>query len=311
MDAKLNRRTASIWLLLALTAASIEPIVVKLGYQTGVTPLQFLVLRNIFAAIVILILTRISGWRWRWIGLQQLRLVASVSVLLLATNGLVLYALKHVSAVIVVTAMTTTPAFVAIVNQIRGRDLLGWRFWGGFLACFFGVLLTINIFDAQTSTIHGLGIAALALAVTCSTTYRTRMEVVTAAIEPREVSIYIFAINAALVSIVIWPWLDAIPVAAVPTSAWLGAAAALANLAFLSAIKLVGSTRMSIFDMLQRPLVIIAAAFILDEPFTLLQGLGIVLVLFGVQAAKVKRRLLPSTPAAIAGEVLTTQQRAY
>ena len=66
--------------------------------------------------------------------------VASVSLLLLVTNGLTLYALRSVPAVTVVTAVTMTPAFVAIVNQRRGRDVLSSKFWLGFALCFFGVI---------------------------------------------------------------------------------------------------------------------------------------------------------------------------
>ena len=47
---------------------------------------------------------------------------------------------------------------------------------------------------------------------------------------------------------------------------------------------------MSIFDMLQRPLVIILAAVLLDEPLTVWQGIGVALVLGGVQLAKVSRK---------------------
>src|SRR5687768_5992033 len=108
MTAKESKATR-VWVLLALFAASIEPIVVKLGYRGSVTPLQLLVCKNIFAAVVILPLTR----SWQWIGLEKLKKVLSVSLLLLTTNGLVLFALKHLSAVTVVTIISTTPAFVA------------------------------------------------------------------------------------------------------------------------------------------------------------------------------------------------------
>jgi hypothetical protein len=57
---------------------------------------------------------------------------------------------------------------------------------------------------------------------------------------------------------------------------------------------------MSIFDMLQRPIVIVAACLVLGEPFTLLQGIGVMAVLVGVQLAKVQRRE-PQRPEAAAG----------
>ena len=275
------------WVLMALLAASIEPIMVKLGYRGGASPLQLLVFRNIFAAITILILTR----RLVWLGWRSLALVCSVSLLLLATNGLVLYALQDISAVAVITLMTTTPAFVAIVNQWRGRDILGPKFWMGFGACFLGVLLTINAFGASISTIHYHGVAALLLAVASSTTYRTRMETITQKVLPRDISTHIFLINGLISIVLILPWIEPIKAESIPIAIWIGAAAAIANLAFLSAIKVLGSTRMSIFDMLQRPLVIVGAAILLGESITPLQGIGVILVLVGVQWAKVRRKV--------------------
>ena len=61
--------------------------------------------------------------------------IGSVSILLLITNGLTLYALKYISAVEVITIVTTTPAIVAMTNWALGRDILTWRFWVGFALC--------------------------------------------------------------------------------------------------------------------------------------------------------------------------------
>lgn len=90
---------SSIWVLLALTAASLEPILVKLGYRGAVTPLQLLVMKNVVAAAVILPLTR----HFRWLPPRDLGRIGSVSVLLLLTNGLTLFALSRLTAVTVIT----------------------------------------------------------------------------------------------------------------------------------------------------------------------------------------------------------------
>ena len=281
-----GHRLTGFWVLAALFAASIEPIVVKMGYRGSVTPLQLLVFKNVFAAMVILPLTR----SWQWIGRQHFFMVLRVSFLLMTTNGLILFALKDLSAITVVTIVSATPAFVAMVNQWRGRDVLQGRFWLGFALCFAGVLLTINAFNPVAHVVSITGVLCVAGAVCSSTVYRTYMESVTAAVSPRQVSTYIFGINALLATVLILPWAGVVPMAELHISLWIGVAAALANFAFLAAIHLVGSTRMSIFDMLQRPLVIILAAVLLDEPMTVWQGIGVALVLGGVQLAKVSRK---------------------
>ena len=57
----------SSWVLAALLAAAIEPILAKLGYRGDATPLQLLVMKNVVAACMILPLTR----AWNWIGWRR------------------------------------------------------------------------------------------------------------------------------------------------------------------------------------------------------------------------------------------------
>jgi drug/metabolite transporter (DMT)-like permease len=70
---------------------------------------------------------------------------------------------------------------------------------------------------------------------------------------------------------------------------WIGFTASIANVAFLLLLSLLGSTRVSIVYMLQRPLVVLLAAPILHEPLHWYQILGIALVFYGVHLAKVEK----------------------
>jgi len=85
-------------------------------------------------------------------------------------------------------------------------------------------------------------------------------------------------------------WLAGFPGQVLMIAAWAGVASVLANIMFLRAVKILGSTRMSIFDLLQRPLVIVFAAIILGEQVTWTQAAGFVLVALGVRMAKVTRK---------------------
>ena len=69
-------------------------------------------------------------------------------------------------------------------------------------------------------------------------------------------------------------------------AAWIGVAAAVANVAFLVALHRIGATRISIFTLLQRPAVMAVAALVLAEPLHVSQVVGITLVLAGVHAAQ-------------------------
>ncbi len=272
----------SFWVSIAILAASIEPIIVKLGYLGPVTPVQLLALKSLFGGLFILPLTR----TWRWIGLNGLRKVLMVSSLLLATNGLTLFALQRLPAVAVITVVITTPAFVALVNQRLGRDLIGGKFWLGFGLCITGVILGL---DLHGLSFDPLGTLLIFGAVISSTIYRVSLENITSDYAPNVVSTYIFLINGLVAALFIAPVSAPFPEGSWQLGAWLGLAAAAANVAFLYALHLLGSTRISIINMLQRPLIVIAAALILKESLTIPKILGVLLVLAGIQIATIRR----------------------
>jgi drug/metabolite transporter (DMT)-like permease len=284
-------KATSFWILLALLAASLEPVVVKMGYRDGITPWQMLFLKNLFATLAILPVTRFVARgqeRWRWIGWAGVATVATVSLQLMVTNLCSLLALSFMPAITVITLMTSTPAFVALVNQRQGRERLTASFWFGLALCVMGVALSLNVLD-QGLTFDPWGLVFVAGSVLSSTIYRTRMEGVTQAIPPLLVSTYLFLINGTVSLLLILPFLAPIASHAYGLGAWVGTAAAVANVAFLYALARVGSTNMSIFNLLQRPLVLLIAALALREPLTALQIAGTVLVLIGVRFAQVKR----------------------
>jgi drug/metabolite transporter (DMT)-like permease len=277
---------SAVWVLLALCAASIEPILVKVGYNGAVTPLQLIAIKAVVGGACVLPLTR----RFRCVGWRELGTLATLAALLLTTSALTLVALRFTSAITMITVLCTTPALVALVNQHRGRDVLGSRFWLGFAMAFVGVALTVEPAGAATGQGEWFGLLCLFAAVATSSTYRVKLEDVTKRHEPLLVSTWLFLLMGSFMGICVLPWLGPVPHEAWAIGGWIGLAALLANIAFVAALHLVGATRMSMFNMLQRPLVIVAAALILHEPLTLARVLGIALVLGGVPLAKVERK---------------------
>ncbi len=274
---------SSACVVVAILCASIEPIVVKLGYEQNLQPLHLLIVKTFIGAILILPLTR----TYRWIGFKNLGRITVLALLLLSTSALSIFALKHISAVLAITIITTTPAFVAIINQIIGRDELTPKFWLGFALAFSGVCLGLDWSGLSMSLI---GFVLIFGAVCTSTTYRVTMEGTAGTLSPALISTYLFFINGLIVLFGFMPWVGKIPDAAWHIGSWMGFASACANVAFLFALALLGSTRISIINILQRPAIIVAAAIILREPLTIAQGVGVVLVLIGVQLAQVKRK---------------------
>ncbi|MBX3136078.1 DMT family transporter [Candidatus Obscuribacterales bacterium] len=290
-----SKLVSSMCVVVAILSASIEPIVVKLGYEQNLLPLHLLIVKTIIGSMLILPLTR----TYRWVGFKNLARISFLAMLLLSTSALSIFALKHISAVLVITIITTTPAFVAIINQIIGRDELTPKFWAGFVLCFTGVCLGL---DWSTLSMSLVGFSLIFCAVCTSTTYRVTMEAAAKRFSPALISTYMFFINGAFVAAFLYPFAGKIPDGAWHIGAWMGLASACANVAFLFALSILGSTRISIINILQRPAIIIAAALILREPLTWFQGLGVVLVLVGVQMAQVKRKIKPVTVSVTVGE---------
>lgn len=214
-----------------------------------------------------------------------------VGLLLFATNSLTLVSLKTLSVVLLITIVTCVPALVALLNNVIGRDRLGGKFWVGFLMCFAGVLFTL---DYKDISVNGLGVLCALGAALSSSVYRVRMEILCEQHSPQAAAgLSYFA--QGLASLALLPWALPMGNSALIFGSWIGLSAALANIAFVFALNLVGSTRISVLTMVQRPLLIIAAALILHESVTAIQAAGIVLVMAGINLAKVERnKLAPS-----------------
>ncbi len=276
----------TVWLLLALLAASCEPLVAKLGYTHGVALESLFVGRCLIAALAVWPITRFRASVDTRLPANPLdrRGVLLGGVLLATTSGLTLFALTRVPTSIVVVAVTTTPALVAAVNHMRGHERTGFVFWLGVAACVAGVLMTLEL--PGDVSLDPLGVTASVAAVVSSCVYRLHLDALMKRVAPAVVSSWVMTVQGVCALLVFGPFVRTFSTAAVVTSLWTGVFAALANVAFLKAMQLVGATRVSVFTLLQRPLVIGLAAVLLDEPLGLMQWLGTGLVIAGMLATR-------------------------
>jgi drug/metabolite transporter (DMT)-like permease len=273
----------SVWITLALVAASIEPIVAKFAFKDGTAAIQLIALKNILGGLFMLPILR--SWFKQSFDARAFWQLAPVGLLLFATNSLTLIALKSLSVVLLITIITCVPALVGILNNIMGRDSLGPKFWLGFAMCFLGVVLTL---DYKDLFVNGFGIGCAFAAALSSSFYRVRIEVLCEKYNPTIAASFTYMVQGAA-SLALLPWALPLSASAAGFGCWIGISAALANLAFVYALNLVGSTRISVLTMVQRPLLIIAAAILLHETASVLQWIGVLLVMVGIQFAQVKR----------------------
>ncbi len=273
-----------LWILAALILGAAEPIIVKYGYRGGLGPYQFFIIRNI-AGGIILAPVFFYFLSKRPDEAKVIKPVIPIAFLLMTTSLCTILALKSLTAVTVLTVVTTTPALVAIINEKLGRDILGKKFWLGFWLCFAGIVVSMP-FDNFGG--DWLGTAAVIIAIFSSGFYRVKMDQITS----NHNSIYISAVCfvvLGIVSLVLLPFVGTISIYDLGYGIVVGICAALANVAFIKSLSLVGATRISVITMIQRPAFILVAALILREVPTWLQVAGIALVVAGVNFAKVKR----------------------
>lgn len=282
-----------VWIVAAMVLGAAEPIIIKYSYQGGLEPFRFYLVRNVVGALVLLPVFLYFHFR-QPINKSMFMRVLPIAILLTTTNLCTILALKNLSAVTVLTVVTTTPALVAIINEKMGRDILGKKFWLGFWLCFAGVILSMP-FEHYSG--DWIGVVAIIIAVFSSGFYRVKMDAVTSDYD----SIYVSALSFLILgvfSLAFIPFIGHISNYDIGYGAVVGIAAALANVAFIKSLSLVGATRISVITMIQRPGFILIAALILREVPTLLQVLGILLVVIGVNFAKVKRAVaqVPNNP---------------
>lgn len=271
-----------------LSASAIEPVVVKAGIGPHATAFQLLILKSLFG----LLFMSPVFFKMRVLKRSELIRVLLLSFLFLMTYVFMYTAIAQTSVILVATLVTVTPAIVAIINIYRGTVETTPRFWLALIAAILGVVLTLGGFSADVNSFAELGtLLALGAALT-SALYRTQVDVVAKTVPPLVISGYLFLTNGIAAAFCL-PWLGDVTSVTIGQSAWLGLAAAAANITFVKALQMIGSTRLSVISLLQRPLVIVVAAVFLKETLGLTQALGIVLVLAGIQYAKPKPRSAP------------------
>lgn len=278
-------RNTQFWLFISLLGSSLEPVLVKF-FQPAISPLGLIVLKSLVAFILAAPLYQ------RVIHLQRTYLIPllQVSVLAFITNGLVFLSLTNIPATTLITIITTTPLLVAILNHMRGKDQITFQFFLAFLVVLLGVILTLEVVIKTESTSLNIGIGYAILSVITSAIYRLKMDHLTHLVEPLTVSGSLFVFNGVM-SLMILPFVT-ISKDSIPLGVWLGTAGIVANIAFLYAIKKLGSTRVSILSILQRPLAVIFGVFILNEFISSLQILGMLMIFTGIYFAKMKPSLV-------------------
>jgi drug/metabolite transporter (DMT)-like permease len=251
---------ANLWAALALFTGSIEPIAAKVGFHADASPWQVQLARSTVAALVIVPITRQLGWLPR---ASVPRLVLAASLLFTTTTSM-LFALSRLDVAEVIAILSITPATVAIASKWRDPRALGGRFALGVVLSIAGVVVTTGAYRGALD--DALGIACVCGSVASSTMYRLTIEKLTATSPPALVSTWVYLVHGVIALSLLTPAVGMPPAAAWTAGLWTGIAAAISNVAFVAALAGLGAPRASVIMLLQRPIIVIAAALLLGEP---------------------------------------------
>ncbi|MGB9637996.1 MAG: DMT family transporter [bacterium] len=285
-----------IIIILAILSASIEPIIVKIGYNkfNNINPFELIVVKNLVSFLIFCVITFFYYFinkEFKILEFKDILSISRVSFLLLFTTSMSIISLKYIPAIIMLTIYTITPLFVALTNfLIKKTESLNSKFFIGFLLAFLGVTLTIGLYDIifnLDNKINFLGIIFAFLGVLSSTIYRTTLDYLTNKYSPFVVSNYIFLINGFIILFFIFPFVfKDLKLGSVLVGFYGGISGTIANIAFLYALSILGSTKVSLFNMLNQPTVILLSALILKEKLSVYQILGIFLTILGINIAR-------------------------
>ena len=284
MDLKETRSSTliTIWLFISLLGSSLEPVLVKY-FNLGITPLALMCIKSICGFILILpFLTNLKSLDSNLI--KPLLLVSGLAFL---TNVLIFAALEKIPASVLITIITTTPAFVGFVNAKRGTVEISSKFILALLIVILGVTLTLNSMTSNLESWNALGLLLAFTSVITSVCYRIKMDELTQKVRPITISAFLFMATG-ISSLFILPFVH-VSSTAWSLGAWLGFAGVVANIAFLYAIKHLGSTRVSVLSIIQRPMAVILGVIVLEEIVTIVQIIGMCLVFIGIYHAKARK----------------------
>jgi drug/metabolite transporter (DMT)-like permease len=284
-------------IILAVLSASIEPIIVKLGYNNfkNINPLEIIVVKNLVGSFIFIIITLFNYFilkKFKLLKLKEILEISKVAFLLLFTTSMTIASLKFIPAIIMLTIYATTPLFVALANSlIKKTEKIDIKFFIGFVLALIGVSLTIGLYKFSLLNLTGssnlLGIFLAFLGVLSSTTYRTTLDYLTNKYTPFVVSNYIFLINGIFIFLFVLPFVfKDLQLGSILVGIYGGIAGSIANIAFLYALNILGSTNVSLLNMLNQPTVILLSAIILKEKLSIYQIVGIVLTMAGINIAK-------------------------
>lgn len=280
-----------LWMVVLIWAGNYT--VGKFGMRE-LSPALFTTLRFIIAAPLLLLLLyfREGGLGFSRSVLPRLMVVGVVGIAVYQT--VFIAAVKYTTVTNVSLAMGASPIFTALLAAACGQEKLSWRLLASCLVAFTGLFLVIEYSPGETGFGLHTPLGDL-LALAAGFLWGLYPILATPLLKERSalwVTGHSSAIGALVLLVCSWPEIAAADLKHVSLAAWASVlysavpVTVISLVAWYHGIEKIGANQVMIYMYLITPVAILIAALTIGEKVTLLQGLGAIVTMVGVWAAK-------------------------
>jgi drug/metabolite transporter (DMT)-like permease len=279
-------------LLMMTVIWGVNAVVVKATYAQ-IPPMAFMAIRFVVAGTLLLIVAlsverSLAVRRRDWGLLVAAAMVGTGLYQPLFLNGLALTTASNTALI-----LAASPAFVALLNRLLGRELLSARGWFGIALAFVGIVLIVegggglefgsDVFVGDLLILIGTFLWA-SYAVLAAPLMRTY--------SPLRVTALTTAVGALPLILLGAPAVAALPLDEVQASGWAGLlysaifAIVVAYIIWNMGVKKIGGARTALYNNLVPVIGTITAAIVLGETITPLKVAGAAVIFFGLHLAR-------------------------
>ncbi len=289
-----ERRLAEVGVLAVMVAWAANFIVVKAANEQ-IPPVSFAFLRFGIAALTLLIALRWREGSFGWPGRDALPIMG------LGALGFGIYqilwstALQEIPAGDSALLIAATPVFTALLAVVSGADFLTRGKLLGSLVSFAGVAVIVASGPGLSLGNALIGDLLTIAAAVCWSIYTAFGAPILRRHSPLRTTAWAMVGGSLMLAIPALIQSQGVNWASVRTDAWAGLAfsafipAGVANVLVFSAIRLLGPTRVTVFQFLVPFIAVVLGAVFLAEPIRVAQLLGGVIIVLGLIVARSDR----------------------
>lgn len=279
-------------LLMIVIIWGLNAVIVKLTYAQF-PPMAFMAIRfavagSLLLGVALLVERSVAIPRRDWLLVLAAAMVGTGIYQPLFLNGLARTTASNTSLII-----AASPAFVALLNRLLGREILSRRGWLGIALAFAGILLIVESgggLHLDSATLAGD--LMILLGTILWATYTVLAGPLVHRYSPLRVTALTTAVGALPLMLLGMPAVQALDWSLVDWRGWSGLlfsavfAIVVSYVVWNIGVKRIGGARTSLYSNLIPVVGTVAAAFLLGEAITPLKVVGAVVIFVGLQMAR-------------------------